>query len=348
MKHISAVICELNPLHDGHRRVFSKARENSDVVIAIMSGNFVQRGECAVYDKYKRAKSAVEAGADLVFELPFPFSASSAEFFAAAAVAIAEGVGATDLYFGSECADIDALRAAAGVLDSDFDFGAGRAAVQREERLKQCNGLPQSVLSSPNDILAVEYCRRAEILLHPVKRISTDSASEIRRRIFAGRTDTAAVYPEALRNMEFIYFRSHRDGTVYAEGGGGVAGRLYNAADKTNSSEKWLALAATKQYTNARFRRAALFALCGVSDPDVRSKPLYTVLLAADSTGRAYLKDRSGSFSIFVLTNPAEKKHLTDEGMAQIELRDFADTVYSLCANMDDPYCFARSTPIIL
>ena len=84
MKRISAIICELNPLHEGHKHIFSAAKEKSDVLIAVMSGNFVQRGETAVYDKYKRARSVLSAGADLVLELPFPYSASSAEFFARA------------------------------------------------------------------------------------------------------------------------------------------------------------------------------------------------------------------------------------------------------------------------
>lgn len=349
MKRISAVICELNPLHDGHRYVFSKAHENADVLIAVMSGNFVQRGECALYNKYKRAKSAAQAGADLVFELPFPFSASSAEFFARAGVTVAEGVGATDLYFGSECADIAAIRDAAHLLDEVHEFTAGRAGAQREELLKGGGiELPKSIYSSPNDILAVEYCRNARISLHPVKRISTVSATDIRREIYNERRDKEAVYPNALQAIEFNYFRSHRETKVYAEGGGGVAGRLYNAAFKTNDSAKWLDIAATKQYTNARLRRAALFALCGVDAEQIRQSPLFTPVLAANSRGREYLRTHSEKFSIAVLTNPSDKKRLDDAAMCQFELRNFADSVYSLCANESDPACFAKASPIIL
>lgn len=118
MNKISAIICELNPLHEGHIYLFQRAKENAQCLIAIMSGNFVQRGECAVFDKYTRAASAVNAGADLVLELPFPWCSGSAAFFARAGVHIAESVGCTHLYFGSETGDLHALQLVAETLNT--------------------------------------------------------------------------------------------------------------------------------------------------------------------------------------------------------------------------------------
>lgn len=349
MKRISAVICELNPLHDGHRFIFSRTAENADLLIAVMSGNFVQRGECAVYDKYIRAKCAIDAGADMVVELPFPFSSSSAEFFAAAGVAVAKGVGATDLYFGSECADLEALMTAAEILNDACDHSFGRAAEQRAKKLREaCSELPQSLLSSPNDILGAEYCRSEGIILHPVRRIHTTGASALRREIFSLGADRDAVYPERLRELEFNYFRSHRSGEVFAEGGGGVAGRLYNAAIQTNDSEQWMSLAATKQYTNARLRRAALFALCGVSSDAMRQLPLYTVLLAANKKGREYLRSAADKFTVELVTNPSDRHGLSTAAAEQYCMRDFADKLFTLCANIPDPSYFAKHSPIIL
>ena len=105
-----AIISEYNPIHNGHLYQIEKIREafgSDTAIIAIMSGNFVQRGEPAIIDKWKRAEFAVKCGVDLVLELPFPFSISSAEFFARAGVAIANASGADILSFGSESADID-------------------------------------------------------------------------------------------------------------------------------------------------------------------------------------------------------------------------------------------------
>ncbi|MGM9664511.1 MAG: nucleotidyltransferase family protein, partial [Eubacteriales bacterium] len=81
---ISAIICEYNPFHFGHAYHISEIKKNSDAVIAVMSGSFTQRGIPAVVSKYERAHMALEGGADLVLELPFPYCASSAEYFARA------------------------------------------------------------------------------------------------------------------------------------------------------------------------------------------------------------------------------------------------------------------------
>jgi len=79
---ISSVICEFNPFHNGHAYLLSRAKEESDAVICVMSGNFVQRGDLAIFDKYKRAEFALKNGADLVINLPVGWSMSSAENFA--------------------------------------------------------------------------------------------------------------------------------------------------------------------------------------------------------------------------------------------------------------------------
>lgn len=118
----TGIICEYNPIHNGHIRQieFTKA-SGANVVVCVMSGNFTQRGEFAIADKYTRAKAAVKAGADVVFELPFPFSSMSAEFFARAGVYILSRLSVDTLCFGHECENINILRRAATVI-SDKSF----------------------------------------------------------------------------------------------------------------------------------------------------------------------------------------------------------------------------------
>ena len=110
---IAAIITEYNPFHNGHEYQIKKTREilgEDTAIIAIMSGNFTQRGEPAIADKLVRARAAVECGVDLVLELPFPYSMTSAEFFARSGVRIAAKLGIVDyLVFGSECGDIELL-----------------------------------------------------------------------------------------------------------------------------------------------------------------------------------------------------------------------------------------------
>ena len=106
---ICAVICEYNPFHLGHAYQISEMKKRG-AVIAVMSGSFTQRGDAAVLSKYERAEIAVRCGADLVLELPFPYSSAPAEIFGAAGVRIADSLGCVDeLCFGSETGDISAL-----------------------------------------------------------------------------------------------------------------------------------------------------------------------------------------------------------------------------------------------
>ena len=114
--HTTGVICELNPFHGGHAYLLSCMREEAGdegLVVCLMSGRFVQRGEAAVADPYLRAKTALAGGADLVLELPFPWSAGSAEHFAAAGVTLLARLGVDCITFGSECGDPNLLSAAA-------------------------------------------------------------------------------------------------------------------------------------------------------------------------------------------------------------------------------------------
>lgn len=352
MKRISAVICELNPLHDGHRYVFFKAKEESDVLIAVMSGNFVQRGESAVYDKYKRASAALSAGADLVLELPFPFSASSAEFFAKAGVRIAEKAGADTLVFGSECGDIEALKRAGEVLDSSEYREAmkvGRSAHLRSEALKRlAPDLPESLLNSPNDILGAEYCRRAGIRTVAVQRISTESASLIRRReLSSGNTDM--LDPARLLELEYIHFRTQREKRQgIAECSGGLWERLQNCARTSPDSYSWFESIKTKQYTNARLRRAALFSLVGLTAEEMAMEVLFTKVLGANAVGRDYLSALKKASDFPVITNASDKRNLDKDTSRQYELSEFADSIYALCMGCVDPGVFAKGRPVIV
>ena len=103
---ICGIICEYNPLHNGHIYQLQYARKKSDFVVCIMSGHFVQRGECAVFDKFSRAKAALLSGADAVFELPTVFAVQAAEYFALGGVLTAQELGCTQLCFGSESGDL--------------------------------------------------------------------------------------------------------------------------------------------------------------------------------------------------------------------------------------------------
>lgn len=171
---ISAVIAEYNPLHRGHAYHMAKTRRQTgcDALIVLMSGNFVQRGEPAVFDKWTRARLALRAGADLVIELPVSYACASAERFASGAVAILNGLRCIDaLSFGSETANLSLLQeladmlaeeppayraALADALSRGLSFPAARSqAVQATFPHPEV----RDILASPNAILGLEYLK---------------------------------------------------------------------------------------------------------------------------------------------------------------------------------------------
>ena len=164
---ITGIICEYNPLHKGHKKQLDLVRsaDPEGGIVCLMSGNFVQRGAPAIVDKMLRAKAAVLCGADLVLELPVTAALSSAEGFAAGGVEILSGF-CDQLCFGAENADADTLMSLAEVLltghfrealRSELDKGLSFPAA-RQAALENM-GMPANILSTPNNILAVEYCK---------------------------------------------------------------------------------------------------------------------------------------------------------------------------------------------
>lgn len=175
----AAVIAEFNPFHNGHAALIRKARELSgaDHVLVVMSGDYCQRGEAALVDKFTRTRMALVGGADLVLELPHYYALGSAEYFALGAVSLLAKCGAVDaLVFGSECGDIEKLSRLAHILASEppafklhlqrhlkegADFPTARAkalALCLKEEEKESAKL----LETPNNLLGVEYLKQIE------------------------------------------------------------------------------------------------------------------------------------------------------------------------------------------
>ncbi len=168
----AAVIAEYNPFHNGHLYQLNAIRGeiNADCIIVLMSGDFVQRGEPAIIDKYARCEAALRGGADLVIELPSYFALGSAEYFANGAVSLLDKLGVIDvLHFGSECGDIGILTKYASCLASEtpeykktlnmflrqgFSFPTARS-----KAMLECFHLDEDILSKANNSLAIEYIK---------------------------------------------------------------------------------------------------------------------------------------------------------------------------------------------
>lgn len=186
--NVTGIIAEYNPFHNGHLYHLEEARRISgaDFCIAAISGDFVQRGEPAVFSKYLRAQAALAGGADLVLEIPSLFATGSAEDFAACGVALLSSLGVTDtLCFGSECGSSEPLiKAAEFLAEEPAEFSAllreeikkGRTWPQARQAALLCLGLPfaadEGLLQSPNNILGLEYAKAILRQKSPLKLLS--------------------------------------------------------------------------------------------------------------------------------------------------------------------------------
>ena len=119
---VIGIVCEFNPFHNGHKHLIDSVKKQGDLVVCVMSGNFVQRGEPAIFQKEIRVKAALMNGADIVLEIPFVYATASAETFAYNAVKILDSFGCDKIAFGTENANIDNLNKIVDVLTNEkFD-----------------------------------------------------------------------------------------------------------------------------------------------------------------------------------------------------------------------------------
>ncbi len=170
---VLGITAEYNPFHNGHKYHIEKSREmtGADCVVTVMSGNFTQRGEAAILDKWERSRLAVDNGVDLVVELPFIYACSKAQSFAEGAVDILKGLGVHMISFGSESGELsDLYEAAANLID-----GSEKIEAARERHMKSGISFAKAgeiaaaevlgeeaakLMTEPNNILALEYLKR--------------------------------------------------------------------------------------------------------------------------------------------------------------------------------------------
>ena len=168
---VTGIIAEYNPFHQGHAYHLSRAREltGADRILVVMGGNFMQRGEPAIIDKYTRTEMALRNGADLVLELPAASATGSAEYFAEGAVELLDASGVVnELCFGSELGELEPLEKAAELLleePEDYqellraELKKGKTFPEARETALSAFLPEQSLLASPNNILAIEYIK---------------------------------------------------------------------------------------------------------------------------------------------------------------------------------------------
>lgn len=320
--NVVGIIAEYNPFHKGHFYHIEEAkkRAGADYCIVVMSGDFVQRGEPAYFSKYTRARMALRCGADLVIELPNLFAVSSAEDFASCGVRLLNSLGVvTHLCFGSETEHIEVLLKAARLLSHETEefsislkegLNSGLTWPQARNRsLLQTSALTPAeeeeltaALSSPNSLLAIEYCKALIRLESPIRPIAVRrlgegyhdtrldgiqaSASAIRNA--QNRQEAAPHIPEPilplydaeqpltvsdcsdLLNYTLLTLsRGKRPFTEFADVSPELANRLERHLLTFTDWEGRIRQLKTRQYTYTRISRLLTHILLGITDSQV-------------------------------------------------------------------------------
>ena len=220
--NLTGIITEYNPFHKGHMLHLQSAKKicNSDGVICIMSGNFVQRGEASILDKWSRAEIAIQNGVDLIIELPTYYALSSAENFAFGAVSILNSLNCVDnIFFGSECGEIEKLKNIANILTYEtneykeylkyfLNSGLSFAKARENSLVKIINDSTlniNDVISSSNNILGIEYIKslltlNSKIIPKTFKRQGSNYNDKNMSSIFSSATSIR----ESLKNDKDI------------------------------------------------------------------------------------------------------------------------------------------------
>lgn len=370
---IAAIICEYNPFHKGHQAHIAWTKQRTDAVVCLMSGSFVQRGEPALFDKFTRARWALQAGADIVLELPVVGVLQSAQGFARTGVFLADAIGADALSFGVEEADTDSLYALARLEDQEayakrlqqhLAQGCSYPAAAQRAAQEMLPSLSEK-LFGPNCTLAIEYIRaieRYQSPLHilPMPRNLPISSTVCRRQYCAHQSLDALLPPFVLDSIPsvrsvtitdlaplFLYRLRMMTPADFAALPGcseGIEQRLYRAGRTQTSLSGLLSATTTARYPLSRVKRLLCNALLGVTadmQSFYRDTLPYARLLGLSRTAGNVMTELRRRAHIPLVDKPVAWKY---DPLFSLEQR--ATDVHALC--MGQPCGLDFSHPLAL
>lgn len=358
---VAAVISEFNPFHNGHKYLVEKIKsEHADCVVAIMSGNFVQRGEVAIVDKYERAKAALQGGCDLVVELSTVFALSSAERFAKGGVQIADALNTDILCFGAENEDVSKLTQIADAFSNDDfksalklnlsngDYYAKAVANAIEQHLSKEHA---DMLNGANNTLGVEYIKALKSTnISPVaiKRLGVDHDSDITFENISSATNIRNLIKNSESYTEFsdipisdyadineletaILYKlrtmSKEELENLPDVSEGLHNRIFECARSSNSLEEFYNNLKTKRYTLSRLRRIVMCALLGITKELNSYDAQYVRVIGMNKVGATLLKN----CKLPLLCNfPQDYEALSPDAKKVFDIDITANSVFSL------------------
>ncbi len=350
---ICAIISEFNPFHLGHKFIIDEIKkQNFTHIVAIMSGDFVQRGEPAIISKEARVKSALLNGVDLVIEMPACKVLTTAEKYAWAGIETAEKLGCVDsLAFGSECGNINILKTIVNALNSEEfklslkkHLSTGITFAKAEEyALNEIISNPKitSLIKSPNNILGVEYLKALKKIGSKIKPLTIKrtnnfkSACEIRELIKNQNNEFKSYIPlstvdilnNEIKNKKAPLMLSNAEQAIlyslqssnendilnFSDVSEGLENKILNAAYKSNSLPNLINNIKSKRYTMARIKRAVLTHFLKINVSMQNASIPYIKILGTNLKGTEILKKAKKTASVPIISRFSQIKKLNYE-----------------------------------
>lgn len=361
--NVVGIIVEYNPFHNGHLYHINKTKEilNPDLLVAVMSGNFTQRGDIAIIDKFSRAKIALKHGVDLVIELPYPYATSSADLFAQGAIKLLNAIGARAIVFGSERNNEKELLEIAQLIDSDSFQSIIRSYIKEGHAYPKASDLamkqflPHIVSLDTNDTLGVQYIRAIQkinpkITFHTIQRIgshyhddefkheSISSATAIRKAIKEKKDispfvpiETINALNEETKDWEdfypFLKYQIINLGeklNCIHDMTEGLDRRIFNYNFQSNHFSSFLHQLTSRRHTESKIRRVLLHILNHFTKEDFYNHRDYIRILGFKKEKSPLIKQAIKNSAYPVITN-IKKEY---QSLLAVELR--VDHIYHL------------------
>lgn len=365
--NLLGIIAEYNPFHNGHRYHIEKSKKelSPDATVVVMSGNFTQRGSCACYDKWTRAKCALLNGADLVIELPVTFATGSAERFAFGSIYLFNEMRVNYVSFGSE-SELSELDSVADKLLSD-EFRISSSSKTAFHIARQEAVCDIEILSKPNNILAVEYLKALKVLNSGIipHRIERHLAGYNDTNITDGFTSatkvrelirSASKYEEVVpqnvydllsysgfvndetffSNIKYsIISKCAEELSNFAHIREGIENRIYKCALGADSIDELIKAVKSKRYTYTSVARMLISILLGIRKTDLPATPQYIRVLGLNDNGAKALKHITKDCKLPIITKVSSAiEKLSGSALKELEIDIKASNIYYAGANI--------------
>lgn len=345
------IICEYNPFHNGHLYHIKKIKEkypNSNIIL-VMSGNFTQRGELSIIDKWDKTDIALTYGVNLVVELPFKFATQSADIFAQGAISILNYLKVDTIIFGSECNDINTLEELANTQINNKNYNElvkkyiDKGINYPTALSKALKDITGKSVDTPNDILGISYIREILKNKYNIKYEIIKRTNDYNDKFTSGKISSATSIRELLKRKKSVskyvpkltnkYIKSNNLMFVddyypflkykilceinnldkYQTVDEGLANRIKKYINESNSLEELIKNVKTKRYTYNKLKRMFLHILVGFTKEMSNDNIEYIRVLGFNKFGKEYLNKVKKDINIPIITNYSNSKGLLNK-----------------------------------